>query len=209
MVYSTHAPAFLNVGRLEELAFVRSRSGAPASVVHQPGPFPAASDFRTLSEFDAERSELFLARAVLLVEGVTEKLDVPVASFRALGHDADREAISIVECGGKAQHALLRPDLPGRAASRAWSSTTGTLAPGPQADRWASASIERDRSARWPVRGPDGRARARLRVGRRASRQAAQAGARLAAVHGGGGARPREPLARVGECSAPSRSPAD
>ena len=53
-----------------------------------------------LTEFDAERSELFLARARVLVEGRTEKLALPFV-FAALGYDADREAISIVECGGK------------------------------------------------------------------------------------------------------------
>ena len=58
------------------------------------------TSFRALSELDAERSELLLARAVLLVEGRTEKLTFPFV-FRALGHDADRLGISIVECGGK------------------------------------------------------------------------------------------------------------
>ena len=105
VVYSTHAPTFLNVGRLDELAFV-TRDTARGIRVHQPGAFPAASDFRVLSEFDAERSELFLARAVMLVEGVTEKLALPFV-FRALGHDPDREAISIIECGGKANIPLF------------------------------------------------------------------------------------------------------
>jgi predicted ATP-dependent endonuclease of OLD family len=53
-----------------------------------------------MTEFDAARSELFLARAVLLVEGLTEKLVLPFV-FSALGYDVDREAISIIECGGK------------------------------------------------------------------------------------------------------------
>jgi predicted ATP-dependent endonuclease of OLD family len=99
VLYSTHAPAFLNVARLEELALVEHRPPGGTTVV-QPEPLPADESFRALSEFDAERSELFLARAVLLVEGRTEKLVFPFV-FRALGHDADREAISIVECGGK------------------------------------------------------------------------------------------------------------
>jgi hypothetical protein len=99
VLYSTHAPAFLNVGRLEELALVEHHADAGTAIV-QPGPLPADASFRALSEFDAERSELFLARAALLVEGKTEKLVFPFI-FQALGHDADREAISIVECGGK------------------------------------------------------------------------------------------------------------
>jgi predicted ATPase len=99
VLYSTHAPAFLNVGRLEELALVERRPKRGTRIV-QPRPLPADESFRALSEFDAERSELFLARAALLVEGRTEKLVFPFI-FGALGHDADREAISIVECGGK------------------------------------------------------------------------------------------------------------
>ena len=103
VLYSTHAPAFLNVGRLDELALVEHLADAGTAIV-QPEPLPADASFRALSEFDAERSELFLARAALLVEGQTEKLVFPFI-FQALGHDADREAISIVECGGK-------PNLP-------------------------------------------------------------------------------------------------
>ena len=54
-----------------------------------------------MCEFDAERAELFFSRAVILVEGMTEKIALPFV-FNALGHDPDREQISIVECGGKA-----------------------------------------------------------------------------------------------------------
>jgi len=62
--------------------------------------------FRVLCEFDAERSELFLSRAVILVEGMTEKITLPFV-FQALGHDPDREQISIVECGGKSNLPLF------------------------------------------------------------------------------------------------------
>lgn len=99
VIYSTHAPAFLNVARLEELALVEHRRDAGTRIL-QPAPLPATKDFRALSEFDSERSELFLARAALLVEGRTEKVVFPFV-FAAIGRDADREAISIVECGGK------------------------------------------------------------------------------------------------------------
>jgi len=99
VIYSTHSPAFLNVGRLEELAIV-DWSPQTGTTIVQPERFPAEESFRAVSELDAERNELFLARAALLVEGRTEKLTFPFV-FRALGHDADRECISIVECGGK------------------------------------------------------------------------------------------------------------
>lgn len=99
VLYSTHSPAFLNVARLEELALTLREPGV-GTVIYQPRRLPTTSDFRALSEFDAERSELFLARAALLVEGRTEQLVFPFV-FQSLGHDVDREGISIVECGGK------------------------------------------------------------------------------------------------------------
>jgi hypothetical protein len=99
VIYSTHSPAFLNVTRMHELVFVER---LPDTGTHalQPEPVSADDDFRVMTEFDAARSELFLAHAVVLVEGLTEKLVLPFV-FAALGHDVDREAISIIECGGK------------------------------------------------------------------------------------------------------------
>jgi len=105
VLYSTHAPAFLNVAHLEELALVTHDPVAGTRIV-QPEPLEAGEEFRVVSEFDAERSELFLARAAVLVEGRTEKLVFPFV-FQALGHDLDREAISVVECGGKSRIPLF------------------------------------------------------------------------------------------------------
>jgi len=99
VIYSTHSPAFLNVALLEDLGFV-SRGPDNGTHVLQPEPMPSEEEFKLLSEFDAERSEVFLAQAAILVEGTTEKLALPFV-FHALGYDADRIGISIVECGGK------------------------------------------------------------------------------------------------------------
>jgi hypothetical protein len=98
-IYSTHSPAFLNVSRLDELVFVE-RLPSKGTRALQPEPVSADEDFRVMTEFDAARGELFLARAVVLVEGLTEKLVLPFV-FSTLGYDVDREAISIIECGGK------------------------------------------------------------------------------------------------------------
>jgi FAD binding domain/Overcoming lysogenization defect protein-like, TOPRIM domain/AAA domain, putative AbiEii toxin, Type IV TA system len=103
VIYSTHSPAFLNVARLDELVFVE-RLPQTGTRALQPEQVTADEDFRVMTEFDSARSELFLARAVVLVEGLTEKLVLPFV-FATLGHDVDREAISIIECGGK-------PNLP-------------------------------------------------------------------------------------------------
>src|SRR5581483_6431615 len=77
ILYSTHAPVFLSVDRLEELALVRHTSDV-GTTLFQPDPLPEAESFRALSEFDSDRAELFLARAALLVEGRTEKLTFPL-----------------------------------------------------------------------------------------------------------------------------------
>ncbi len=105
VVFSTHSPAFLSVAHLEELVLVGHDAKTGTQVV-QPEPLLADEAFRVVSEFDAERSELFLAHAALLVEGRTEKLVFPFV-FQALGFDSDREAISIVECGGKSNIPLF------------------------------------------------------------------------------------------------------
>jgi hypothetical protein len=99
VIHSTHEPAFLNVARLEELALVENRSHLGTTVT-QPRGLDADAAFRAISELDAERGELFFASAVVLVEGRTEKLTLPFI-FSALGYDIDREAITIVDCGGK------------------------------------------------------------------------------------------------------------
>lgn len=99
VIYSTHSPAFLSVTRLDELVFVDRLPRAGTRAL-QPEPVSAAEDFRVTTEFDMARSELLLAHAVVLVEGLTEKFVLPFV-FSALGDDVDREGISIVECGGK------------------------------------------------------------------------------------------------------------
>ena len=86
-------------------ALVRHRRGA-GTALWQPEALPADASFRALAEFDAERAEIFLSRAVLLVEGMTEKLALPFA-FDALGYEPDREGIFILETGGKANMPLF------------------------------------------------------------------------------------------------------
>jgi predicted ATPase len=99
ILYSTHAPVFLSVDRLEELALVRHNPNR-GTTLFQPEALEEAEAFRVLSEFDSDRAELFLARAALLVEGRTEKLTFPLV-FEALGVEPDKEGVIVVECGGK------------------------------------------------------------------------------------------------------------
>jgi predicted ATP-dependent endonuclease of OLD family len=105
ILYSTHAPVFLSVDRIEELALVRHNHEA-GTTLFQPEPLAEAEAFRVLSEFDTDRAELFLARAVLLVEGRTEKMTFPLV-FDALDVDLDKEGILVLECGGKGNMPLF------------------------------------------------------------------------------------------------------
>jgi hypothetical protein len=136
VIYSTHSPAFLNVTRMDELVFVERLPGTGTHAV-QPEPVSADDDFRVMTEFDAARSELFLAHAVVLVEGLTEKLVLPFV-FAALGCDVDREAISIVECGGKPNIPLFAricraTGIPFVVVHDSDRKTSGRLAPAEQA----------------------------------------------------------------------------
>jgi hypothetical protein len=103
--FTTHAPGLLSVAALEEVNLV-TRDELGVTAVERLRPIPVDDAFRVMCEFDAERSELFLSRAAILVEGLTEKVTFPHV-FRALGYDADREQISIVECGGKSNLPLF------------------------------------------------------------------------------------------------------
>ena len=97
--FTTHAPGLLSLAALDEVNLV-TRDELGVTAVERLRPIHVDDAFRVMCEFDAERSELFLSRAAILVEGLTEKVTLPLV-FQALGHDPDGEQISIVECGGK------------------------------------------------------------------------------------------------------------
>ena len=103
--FTTHAPGLLSVAALEEVHLV-ARDELGVTTVERLRAIDVDDAFHAMCEFDAERAELFFSRAVILVEGMTEKIAFPFV-FRALGRDADREQISIVECGGKSNLPLF------------------------------------------------------------------------------------------------------
>jgi predicted ATPase len=105
VLYSTHSAAFLGVESLNDLVLVRHDERTGTRLL-QPEALTKKQTFRMFAEFDAERAEIFLSRAVLFVEGRTEKLAFPFI-FEALGVDIDQEAISIVDCSGKGNMPLF------------------------------------------------------------------------------------------------------
>jgi predicted ATP-dependent endonuclease of OLD family len=106
---STHSPIFVALDQPESVAIVR-RTEADGTTVRQTSKAALADNdrqaLRLLTEFDTQRNELFFARCVLLVEGATEKLALPLL-FRALGHGLNRLGISVVEVGGKTKLPLF------------------------------------------------------------------------------------------------------
>ena len=105
VLYSTHAAAFLGVDALNDLVLVRHDNRTGTRLL-QPKALTQKQTFRMFAEFDTERAEIFLSRAVLFVEGRTEKLAFPFI-FQALGFDTDREAIAIIDCSGKGNMPLF------------------------------------------------------------------------------------------------------
>ena len=99
VVYSTRSASFVDAAHHQEIVRLDIDDGfavrrAPPELLTD------AERLRLAAEFDHERSEMFFANAVVLVEGQTERQSLPVI-FRALGHDPDAAGISITEVGGK------------------------------------------------------------------------------------------------------------
>lgn len=106
---TTHSPIFVQLDRPESIALVR-RTEVEGTRVKQAAKTALAEDerkaLRLMTEFDTQRSELFFARSVLLVEGATEKVLLPLV-FQKVGHDLNRLGISVVEVGGKTKIPLF------------------------------------------------------------------------------------------------------
>jgi putative ATP-dependent endonuclease of OLD family len=99
VIYTTHSPHFVSVPDYRDVLLVR-RNDEGTYVVQS----SLASDNRRreklMKELDPERSELFFAKRLLLVEGDTEKLSFPEYAA-GLDIDLDRAGATIVEVGGK------------------------------------------------------------------------------------------------------------
>lgn len=106
VIYSTRSPALLDAVHYNEIVRL-DRTSAGMTVrraTHEL--LDDEQRLRLAAEFDHERSEMFFATAVVLVEGQTERLSFPQL-FRRLGHDPDALGISIVEVGGKGNLILI------------------------------------------------------------------------------------------------------
>jgi len=106
VIYSTRSPAMLDAAHYNEIVRLDRTSAGMAVRRATPELLDDEQRLRLAAEFDHERSEMFFATAVVLVEGQTERLSFPQL-FRRLGHDPDALGISIVEVGGKGNLSLI------------------------------------------------------------------------------------------------------
>ncbi len=106
---TTHSPVFVQIHAPESVALVR-RNASDGTKVSQAAKVELAETdrqaLRLLTEFDSQRNEMFFAKKVMLVEGATEKVALPLA-FKALGVDINKENLSVIECGGKTKIPLF------------------------------------------------------------------------------------------------------
>jgi putative ATP-dependent endonuclease of OLD family len=99
VIYTTHSPHFVSVPEYKDVLLVR-RNEEGTYVVQSYLADDAKRREKFLKELDPERSELFFAKRLLLVEGDTEKLALPEYA-KGLELDLDRAGATIVEVGGK------------------------------------------------------------------------------------------------------------
>jgi predicted ATP-dependent endonuclease of OLD family len=99
VIYTTHSPHFVSIPEYRDVLLVR-RNDEGTYVVQSSLAADSKRREKFLKELDPERSELFFAKRLLLVEGDTEKLSFPEFAV-ALELDLDRAGATIVEVGGK------------------------------------------------------------------------------------------------------------
>jgi putative ATP-dependent endonuclease of the OLD family len=99
VIYTTHSPHFVSVPEYGDVRLVR-RDDGDTYVVQSPLASDAKRREKFLKELDPERSEMFFANRLLLVEGDTEKLSFPEFA-KKVAIDLDRAGATIVEVGGK------------------------------------------------------------------------------------------------------------
>ncbi len=100
VIYTTHSAYFTSVPHFDEIRIVSKKQGHRTVVKRSELHDTQDLRDRLDQQIDPERSELFFADHVILVEGPTEKMAFPVWAER-LGVDLNRLNISVIEVGGK------------------------------------------------------------------------------------------------------------
>lgn len=100
---TTHSPVFIRIYQPEEVCLIRRNgtNGTTATIcTRKQIAEPVKKELKLQNYFDTQRSEMFFAKGLILVEGATEKISMPVVSS-LLGLNLNQHGISVIECGGK------------------------------------------------------------------------------------------------------------
>ncbi|MDO5123268.1 MAG: AAA family ATPase [Eubacteriales bacterium] len=100
---TTHSPTFVRLYEPENVCLIRRNNtyGTTAKICEKEHLISSEKEALKIENyFDNQRNEMFFAKAVLLVEGATEKFVFPLIG-RLMEWDFDRHGVSIIECGGK------------------------------------------------------------------------------------------------------------
>lgn len=99
VIYTTHSPHFVSVPEYNRVMLVRKGEEGTNGQLSTLAADPKRHE-KLIKELDPERGELFFAHRVLIVEGDTEKLALPVYAARK-NVDLDLSGATIIEVGGK------------------------------------------------------------------------------------------------------------
>lgn len=120
IIYATHSQEFVSPEHFDEVILVRRDVDVPGAtckatrairvdgatlverchITGAPKAAPANIKPYYANSPAARAAEGFFARAVVIVEGATEEMALPIV-FKALGLDVDRQGVSIISVGGK------------------------------------------------------------------------------------------------------------
>lgn len=99
IIYVTHSPNFVTIPHFDEISII-SKDENGTTITKSDLPITPELKNKYKKELNSERSELFFAKKILIVEGDTEKLAFPFFGER-MGYDFDKVGSTIVEVGGK------------------------------------------------------------------------------------------------------------
>lgn len=103
--YTTHNTNFVHASRAYEVEILgKSKTRGTYNLKKDPYMSPVTAEkekFRIYSNFNSERSEIFFAKKVLLVEGDSDKILWTTIAEEKYKININKQGISIIECGGK------------------------------------------------------------------------------------------------------------
>ena len=100
----THSPYFIDMSNYHEICIAsRDSKTSPTKLIQSAEEVFSGNEkeeFHLLSKLGPTRSELFFSKRVILVEGDTERMTIPIIGER-LGVNFPLEGITVIEAGGK------------------------------------------------------------------------------------------------------------